>query len=233
MLRLVACDQHLSKIFLQISVMSTTPGNLYIVSAPSGAGKSSLINAFLKNHSDQNHPVQVSVSHTTRDPRPGEENGVHYHFVSHDAFKQLIAEEAFFEWAQAFDNYYGTAKKNITETLQHGVDVFLDIEWQGARQVKALLPQTKTIFIAPPSKAELRNRLTARGQDSAAVIDKRMAKAVGEISHYNEFDYIIVNDDFDTALGELEAIVCANRLAKEKQIIRHKGLFASLLDEDK
>ena len=128
--------------------MSNTPGNLYIVSAPSGAGKSSLINAFLKNHSDQRHPVEVSVSHTTRSPRPGEENGIHYHFVQVEAFKQLIEEEAFFEWAQAFDNYYGTAKKNITETLQHGVDVFLDIEWQGARQVKALLPDTKTIFIA-------------------------------------------------------------------------------------
>lgn len=218
--------------------MSNTPGNLYIVAAPSGAGKSSLIRAFLENHSekaghsDQHHPVQVSVSHTTRAPRPGEEDGVHYHFTSVEDFKQLIEDEAFFEWAQAFDNYYGTAKKNITETLQHGVDVFLDIEWQGARQVKALLPDTKTIFIAPPSKAELRRRLELRGQDSADVIDGRMAKAVGEISHYNEFDYIIVNDDFDTALSELESIVCANRLRKEKQILRHKELFSSLLDED-
>lgn len=211
--------------------MSNTPGNLYIVSAPSGAGKSSLINAFLKNHSDRRHPVEVSVSHTTRAPRPGEENGAHYHFVAVDQFQQLIKEEAFFEWAQAFDNYYGTAKKNITETLQHGVDVFLDIEWQGARQVKALLPDTKTIFIAPPSKGELRNRLKLRGQDSDEVIEGRMTKAVAEISHYNEFDYIIVNDDFDTALAELEAIVCANRLKKEKQILRHKDLFSSLLDE--
>ena len=216
--------------------MSHTPGNLYIVSAPSGAGKSSLINAFLKNHveqadPDKTHPAQMSVSHTTRAPRPGEENGVHYHFVSVDEFKQHIEEEAFFEWALAFDNYYGTAKKNITETLQHGVDVFLDIEWQGARQVKALLPETKTIFIAPPSKDELRNRLKNRGQDSDEVIERRMAKAVSEISHYNEFDYIIVNDDFDTALGELESIVCSNRLRKEKQILRHKALFESLLDE--
>lgn len=211
--------------------MSNTPGNLYIVAAPSGAGKSSLIRAFLENHSDQRHPVEVSVSHTTRSPRPGEEDGVHYHFTSVENFKQLIEEEAFFEWAQAFDNYYGTAKKNITETLQHGVDVFLDIEWQGARQVKALLPDTKTIFIAPPSKTELRRRLELRGQDSVEVIDGRMAKAVGEISHYNEFDYIIVNDEFDKALAELEAIVCANRLRKEKQILRHKDLFSSLLDE--
>lgn len=212
--------------------MSKTPGNLYIVAAPSGAGKSSLIKAFLENHADKQHPVQVSVSHTTRSPRPGEEDGKHYHFVSTETFKKLIEEEAFFEWAQAFDNYYGTAKRNITETLQHGVDVFLDIEWQGARQVKALLPDTKTIFIAPPSRDELRNRLKARGQDSDEVIEKRMAKAVSEISHYSEFDYIIVNDDFDVALSELEAIVCANRLRKEKQVIRHEALFTSLLDEN-
>ncbi len=211
--------------------MSNTPGNLYIVAAPSGAGKSSLIKAFLENHTDKDHPAQVSVSHTTRNPRPGEIDGKHYHFVSKETFQQLIKEEAFFEWAQAFDNYYGTAKRNITETLQHGVDVFLDIEWQGARQVKALLPDTKTIFIAPPSKQELRKRLKARGQDSDEVIEKRMAQAVSEISHYHEFDYIIINDDFDTALAELEAIVCANRLRKEKQILRYQGLFSSLLDE--
>lgn len=209
--------------------MATSPGNLFILSAPSGAGKSSLIKALLDNHKDERHPVQVSVSHTTRDPRPGEENGVHYHFVSHDEFENLIKEEAFFEWAKAFDNYYGTAKKNITETLQHGVDVFLDIEWQGARQVKALLPDTTTIFIAPPSKEELRNRLTGRKQDSEEVIDKRMASAISEISHHGEFDYIIVNDDFDVALNELESIVSAQRLRKVKQIIRQKQLFEELL----
>lgn len=211
--------------------MSNTPGNLYIVSAPSGAGKSSLIKAFLENHSDERHPVQVSVSHTTRIPRPGEQDGVHYHFTTTEEFQQLIEEEAFFEWAKAFDNYYGTAKKNITDTLQHGVDVFLDIEWQGARQVKALLPQTKTIFIAPPSKDELSRRLKLRGQDSDEVIASRMAQAVSEISHYYEFDYIIINDQFDKALSELESIVCANRLCKEKQFIRHQTLFSSLLDE--
>lgn len=211
--------------------MSNTPGNLFIVSAPSGAGKSSLIKALLDNHANQQHPVQVSVSHTTRAPRPGEVDGIHYHFVDHAEFEHLIKQEAFFEWASAFDNYYGTAKKNITETLLHGVDVFLDIEWQGARQVKALMPDTSTIFIAPPSKEALRSRLQARGQDAADVIEKRMAKAVSESSHYNEFDYIIVNDDFDTALSELEAIVCAQRLKKEKQILRQKALFSALLGE--
>lgn len=211
--------------------MATTPGNLFIVSAPSGAGKSSLIKALLDNHNNENHTIRVSVSHTTRSPRPGEIDGVHYHFVSKEEFEALIEEEAFFEWAKAFDNYYGTAKKNITETLQHGIDVFLDIEWQGARQVKALLPETNTIFIAPPSKEELRKRLSGRQQDSEEVINKRMASAVSEISHYHEFDYIIVNDDFDTALGELESIVCSHRLRKAKQLIRLKGLFEGLLDD--
>ena len=221
--------------------MSNTPGNLYTLSAPSGAGKSSLISAFLKNHLeqeslDESHPkkahrAQMSVSHTTRAPRPGEQNGVHYHFVSVKEFKKLIEEEAFFEWAQTFDNYYGTAKKNITENLEHGIDVFLDIEWQGARQVKTQLPDTKTIFIAPPSKDALRNRLKNRGQDSDEIIEKRMARAVSEISHYNEFDYIIINDDFDTALNELGSIVCSNKLRKEKQMLRHKALFEALLHE--
>lgn len=211
--------------------MATTPSNLFIVSAPSGAGKSSLIKALLDNHNNENHPIQVSVSHTTRAPRPGEIDGVHYHFVSKEEFEALIAQEAFFEWAQAFDNYYGTAKKNITETLQHGIDVFLDIEWQGARQVKALLPETNTIFIAPPSRQELRKRLSGRQQDSEEVINKRMASAVSEISHYHEFDYIIVNDNFETALGELESIVCSHRLRKAKQLIRLKGLFEELLDD--
>ncbi len=211
--------------------MADTPGNLFIVSAPSGAGKSSLIKALLENHNDESHPIQVSVSHTTRDPRPGEVDGVHYHFVSKQEFEQLIAEDAFFEWAKAFDNYYGTAKKNITNTLQHGVDVFLDIEWQGARQVKALMPDTNTIFIAPPSRQELRNRLSARKQDSDEVIDRRMASAVAEISHYHEFDYIVVNDNFEQALAQLESIVCAHRLRKEKQVIRLKSLISDLLED--
>ena len=178
-----------------------------------------------------NNEMQVSVSHTTRAPRPGEIDGVHYHFVSEQEFKALIEQNAFFEWAEVFGNYYGTSRIVIEQTLAKGIDVFLDIDWQGARQVKAQIPDTATIFVAPPSKDELRRRLTARNQDSEDVIDGRMAKAVSEISHYHEFDYIVVNDDFDAALAELDAIVSARRLRKEKQVIRHQALFDNLIKD--
>lgn len=207
--------------------MSQARGNLFILSAPSGAGKSSLINALLERHSD----MKVSVSHTTRSPRPGEENGVHYHFVSQDEFKALIAEDGFVEWAQVFDNYYGTSKQSIESQLANGIDVFLDIDWQGARQIRELIPSVRTIFIAPPSRKELEARLTKRGQDSAEVIASRMAKAVSETSHYNEYDYLIVNDDFDTALYQLETIVFAARLAQANQAIKYQALIADLLSE--
>lgn len=205
-----------------------------MLSAPSGAGKSSLIKALLAKHQDtnlHNNAMQASVSHTTRAPRPGEEDGVHYHFVSEQEFKALIEQGAFFEWAHVFGNYYGTSRVTIEQTLQKGIDVFLDIDWQGARQVKAQIPDAATIFIAPPSKVELKRRLEAREQDSPAVIAKRMHKAVSEISHYHEFDYILVNDNFDAALNELDAIVTARRLRKEKQVIRHQALFENLLAE--
>ncbi|MGO3445346.1 MAG: guanylate kinase, partial [Pseudoalteromonas distincta] len=159
--------------------MAQTRGNLFILSAPSGAGKSSLINALLKKHAD----MKVSVSHTTRAPRPGEENGLHYHFASTDEFKALIAKDDFFEWAQVFDNYYGTSKQAIESQLDAGIDVFLDIDWQGAQQVREIMPSVKTIFILPPSKEELEQRLNNRGQDSAEVIASRMAKAQSETSH--------------------------------------------------
>ncbi len=207
--------------------MSQARGNLFILSAPSGAGKSSLINALLERHSD----MKVSVSHTTRAPRPGEENGVHYHFVSADEFKQLISQDGFLEWAQVFEKYYGTSKQSIEQQLANGIDVFLDIDWQGARQIRELVPTVRTIFIAPPSKAELESRLNNRGQDSAEVIASRMAKAQSETSHYNEFDYLIVNDDFDTALYQLETIVFAARLAQSNQAIKHKALLDNLLSE--
>lgn len=180
-------------------------------------------------HSNQ---MQVSVSHTTRGPRPGEVDGQHYHFVSHSEFEALIEQDVFFEWAEVFGNYYGTSRVVIEQTLQKGIDVFLDIDWQGARQVKAQIPDTATIFVAPPSKHELQRRLTERNQDSAEIIAQRMAKAVSEISHYHEFDYIVVNDNFDLALDELDAIVSARRLRKEKQVIRHKSLFDNLLASD-
>jgi len=205
--------------------MAQTRGNLFILSAPSGAGKSSLIGALLKKHSD----MKVSVSHTTRSPRPGEENGVHYHFVSVDEFKALIEKNDFFEWAQVFDNYYGTSKQAIESQLAAGIDVFLDIDWQGAQQIRKLVDDVETIFILPPSKEELESRLNNRGQDSAEVIAGRMAKAQSETSHYNEYDYVVVNDDFDTALTEIETIVMAKRLSLKSQTMRHQALLENLL----
>ena len=205
--------------------MTQTRGNLFILSAPSGAGKSSLINALLAKHSD----MKVSVSHTTRAPRPGEENTVHYHFVSVDEFKALIAKDDFFEWAQVFDNYYGTSKQAIEQQLAAGIDVFLDIDWQGARQVRELVADVETIFILPPSKAELESRLNNRGQDSQEVIAGRMAQAQSETSHFNEYDYVVVNDDFATALNEIETIVLAKRLSLQSQAIRHQELLTDLL----
>ncbi|MEH6396456.1 guanylate kinase [Pseudoalteromonas sp.] len=205
--------------------MTQTRGNLFILSAPSGAGKSSLINALLAKHSD----MKVSVSHTTRAPRPGEENAVHYHFVSVDEFKALIEKDDFFEWAQVFDNYYGTSKQAIEQQLAAGIDVFLDIDWQGARQVRDLVADVETIFILPPSKVELESRLNNRGQDSQAIIAGRMAQAQSETSHFNEYDYVVVNDDFATALNEIETIVLAKRLSLQSQAIRHQQLLTELL----
>ena len=204
----------------------TRRGNLFIVSAPSGAGKSSLIAALLKNKPAD---MQVSVSHTTRDARPGETNGVHYHFVDKAEFKQLIADNAFFEWAEVFGNYYGTSRVTIEQTLDKGIDVFLDIDWQGARQVKEAMPEAIGVFILPPSRTELERRLNSRGQDSAEVIASRMADAVAEMSHYDEYDYLIGNEDFDTALNDLSAIVFANRLHLAGQKKLHSGMLEDLL----
>ena len=201
-------------------------GNLFIVSAPSGAGKSSLISALLK---DKPSDMQVSVSHTTRQPRPGEANGQHYHFVSVEEFKALIAANAFFEWAEVFGNYYGTSRTVIEQTLAKGIDVFLDIDWQGGEQVKKLMPDAVGIFILPPSKSELARRLTGRGQDSQAVIDSRMAQAVSEMSHYTQYDFVIVNDDFDTALVDLQAIIRSQRLTCASQSHTHNGMLVDLL----
>lgn len=212
--------------------MPQTLGNLFILAAPSGAGKSSLIKALLEKHpstDEHNNTMQVSVSHTTRAARPGEIDGVHYHFVDHTEFESLIEQGAFFEHAEVFDHYYGTSKVVIEHTLRQGIDVFLDIDWQGARQVKTQIPDTATIFVAPPSKDELKRRLTQRGQDSPEVIEQRMIKAVSEISHYHEFDFVVVNDNFTAALAELDAIVTTRRLRTKKQIVRHQQLFNNLL----
>ncbi|TGE85063.1 guanylate kinase [Pseudoalteromonas sp. KS88] len=205
--------------------MAQNRGNLFILSAPSGAGKSSLINALLAKHAD----MKVSVSHTTRSPRPGEDNGVHYHFVSVDEFKSLIDKNDFFEWAKVFDNYYGTSKQAIEEQLAAGIDVFLDIDWQGAQQMRKLVDDIETIFILPPSKEELETRLNNRGQDSAEVIAGRMAQAQSESSHYDEYDYVVINDDFDTALTQIETIVLAKRLSLKCQSVRHQSLITDLI----
>lgn len=207
----------------------TVPGNLFILSAPSGAGKSSLIKGFLEQGCDRE--LQVSVSHTTRAPRPGEIDGVHYHFVSVEAFKQLIEDNAFYEWAEVFGNYYGTSEVAIDHQLSQGIDVFLDIDWQGAQQVRLKKPQVTTIFICPPSRAELEKRLTNRGQDSAEIIAERMARAQAECSHYQEFDYIIVNDNFDKALQDLRIVVQNQRLKLSQQRQKHQLLFEQLISE--
>jgi len=206
-------------------------GNLFILSAPSGAGKSSLISALLstENKHKIHRKMQVSVSHTTRAPRPGEVNGEHYHFVSVEQFKQLISDNAFYEYAQVFDNFYGTSEATIDQQLAKGIDVFLDIDWQGAQQVRTRKPDVTTIFIAPPSRHELEQRLRNRGQDSDKIIAARMAQAQSECSHYKEFDYIIINDNFNQALAELNAIVTTKTLEINQQIEKHSSLFIDLL----
>ncbi|MDY2946813.1 MAG: guanylate kinase [Mannheimia varigena] len=202
-------------------------GHLYIISAPSGAGKSSLINALLSDL--PRSEVQLSVSHTTRNPRPAEQDGVHYYFTNHEEFKRLIEQEHFLEWAEVFGNYYGTSLPMIERSLEQGIDVFLDIDWQGARQIREKVANVKTIFILPPSKAELEKRLIGRGQDSAETIAKRMTEAVSEMSHYDEFDYVIINDNFEQALAELKAILVAERVSLNSQKIRHTNLISELL----
>ncbi|WP_424406527.1 guanylate kinase [Pasteurella sp. PK-2025] len=203
-------------------------GNLYIISAPSGAGKSSLISALLEQ--PQNNKMMVSVSHTTRAPRQGEKEGVHYYFVSVETFESLIEQDLFLEYAKVFGgNYYGTSLPAIEENLAKGIDVFLDIDWQGAQQIRQKVSNVKSIFILPPSLAELERRLIGRGQDSKEVIATRMAKAIDEISHYNEYDYVIVNDVFEQALADLLAILHAERLTQAYQQKQNHALIEQLL----
>ena len=202
-------------------------GTLFIISAPSGAGKSSLIRAYLAQ--ENHHPAKVSISHTTRKPRPGEQQGEHYYFVDNQEFESLIKQNAFVEYAHVFDHYYGTSKAEIEQSLMQGINVFLDIDWQGAKQVRQQMPESKSIFILPPSLKELENRLIKRGQDDAQVISKRMHKAQSEISHYNEYDYVIINDDFDESLTALNAIMTSASLEQSKQAIAHHQLLTDLL----
>lgn len=199
-------------------------GTLFIVAAPSGAGKSSLVNALLEREPG----IALSISHTTRGPRPGEAEGRHYHFVNRGVFEQLAARDAFLEHAEVFGNLYGTARVAVEERLRAGGDVLLEIDWQGARQVRAKLPCV-SIFILPPSREELARRLRTRAQDPEPAIALRSAEAREEISHHAEFDFLIVNDDFSTALADLRAIVTCQRLRCAVQRQRYAALIEDLL----
>ncbi|HTO17877.1 MAG TPA: guanylate kinase [Pseudomonas sp.] len=205
--------------------MSASSGTLYIVSAPSGAGKTSLVKALI----DSMPQVRVSVSHTTRSMRPGEVDGVNYHFVNHERFKAMLNENAFLEHAEVFGNFYGTSQRWVEQTLAEGYDLILEIDWQGAQQVRRLLPDARSIFILPPTQQALRQRLTNRGQDSDEVIERRMREAVSEMSHYVEYDYLVINDDFAHALDDLKAVFRANQLRQRRQQQRHVTLLEALL----
>ncbi|MBN3564245.1 guanylate kinase [Aliamphritea spongicola] len=200
-------------------------GTLYIVSAPSGAGKTSLVKALL----EQDQQICVSVSHTTRDMRPGEVDGKDYNFVTLSDFDAMIGRGEFLEYAEVFTNKYGTSQVWVEQQLEQGLDVILEIDWQGAQQVRRLMPESVSVFILPPSTEALRERLTGRGQDAAEVIEHRMSQAISEMSHYGEFDYLIINDDFQTALGELQSVFAGQRLTLNRQQRKHQGLLAGLL----
>jgi len=200
-------------------------GILFVVSAPSGAGKTSLLRQLVP----ADDRLVMSVSHATRAMRPGEEDGVHYHFVPIDRFEQMVGEGAFLEHAQVFDNYYGTSEAAVREPLAKGLDVVLEIDWQGARQVRKRFPGAVSVFVAPPSITALRERLSGRGQDSEAIVDRRMADARSELSHYPEYDYLVVNDEFDTALADLRAIVSAERLREPRQSALFSDALAAML----
>lgn len=201
-------------------------GSLYIFSAPSGAGKTSLLKALLPT----DPRLSLSVSHTTRAPRPGEQNGVHYHFVSLEQFEDLIESGAFLEHARVFDNFYGTSEQAVRDQLASGQDVVLEIDWQGARQVRQFFPEAISVFIAPPSIEALRERLGGRGQDGPEIIERRMRDAQSELSHYPEYDYLVINDDFQQALSELKAIVLAERLRMVRNAEQHLTELQSMLN---
>jgi guanylate kinase len=200
-------------------------GTLYIVAAPSGAGKSSIVNAVLAR--DKN--IRLSISFTSRAPRPGERHAEHYHFVSADVFEAMVDAGDFFEHARVHGDWKGTARQSVEPFLAQGNDVLLEIDWQGARQVRAKIPDAVSVFILPPSPAALEERMRKRGQDSEDVIQRRLAAARDEMSHYDEFDYVIVNEVFDTAVTEMCSIFTASRLRQESQKNRHAQLLNTLL----
>ena len=199
-------------------------GTLYIISAPSGAGKTSMISKLLETLND----AEMAVSHTTRQAREGEVDGKHYHFISADEFLNDVHENKFLEHANVFGNHYGTSKASVDVLLEKGVDVILEIDWQGAQQVRGLMPDALSIFILPPSKTELERRLRGRGTDSDEVITKRLGQSCDDIKHYDEFDYVVINDDFDKSVNQLESIFHANRATLEKQRQKNKALMDEL-----
>ncbi|RJQ48618.1 MAG: guanylate kinase [Gammaproteobacteria bacterium] len=200
-------------------------GTLYIVAAPSGAGKSSLVQTLIKTTPN----LAASISCTTRPMRHGEQDGVHYHFVSDADFSARLAQGDFLEHAVVFGHRYGTSRSFVEERLLQGLDVILTIDWQGARGVRMAQPDCVSIFILPPSRKALRERLAARGQDSADTIEQRMAAARDEIAHYPEFDYLVLNDDFESALADLQAIIRARRLSRAAQTQKMRALLQDLL----
>lgn len=197
---------------------------MFIVSAPSGAGKTSLVRQAIDDLSE----LTVAVSHTTREQRPAEQAGKDYHFVSKDTFEQMIDSDQFLEYADVFGNYYGTSMKSVNDALSAGLDVILEIDWQGAAQVRQKLADVVSIFVLPPSRTTLIERLKSRGQDSDRVIEKRTAEAVLEMQQYHRADYLIINDNFAEALAELKAVVLSHRVLKSRQTLRHAGLITSL-----
>lgn len=201
-------------------------GTLYIVAAPSGAGKSSIVNAVLA----RDPGIRLSISFTSRAPRPGERHAEHYNFVSAAEFEAMVAAGDFFEYARVHGDWKGTARQSVEPALAAGHDVLLEIDWQGARQVRQKVPDAVSVFILPPSRAALEDRMRKRGQDSEEVIQRRLAAAREEMSHYAEFDYVIVNEVFDTAVAEMCSIFTASRLRREAQATRHAALLAALLE---
>jgi guanylate kinase len=201
-------------------------GTLFIVAAPSGAGKSSIVNAVLGRDSS----IRLSISFTSRAPRPGERHAEHYHFVTAEQFQQMIQAGDFFEYAKVHGDWKGTARQSVEPQLAAGYDVLLEIDWQGAAQVRAKVPDAVSVFILPPSRQALEERMRKRGQDSEQVIAQRLAAAREEMSHYGEFDFVVVNEDFDTAVNEVCAIFTASRLRRGQQQQRQAELIRTLLD---
>ncbi|WWP00606.1 MAG: guanylate kinase [Candidatus Dasytiphilus stammeri] len=203
------------------------PATIFIISAPSGTGKSCIINNLLNIQSLPN--IQLSVSHTTRAKRPDEKNGKHYFFISVNEFKTMINNEDFIEYSEVFGNYYGTSRKILKQILSTGRDVFLDINWHGAQQIRKTIPGTCSIFILPPSKIELFKRLYNRGYDTEESITIRMTQAVSDIKYYTEYDYLIINDNYYLAVSDIKNIICAQRLKMHQQILRNQDIINQLL----